>query len=193
MSLRSAPRLRVVPPLGAIVLSGLAVLWTAACGEQGVVIDSPPPPPPSPPRTYAMGWAPTPPRPDIDAFFEVVDSITAVAEITILQQPVPWPELLAGAPLDSPASLDPPVSVVQTDILVYSGPAYIDLSDPLQPITHLSIFAEPDNIFAEFPDNISLVTVFVSDEYMNPVPAGSHAGGEQGGLDSRAMENPKRQ
>jgi hypothetical protein len=48
-----------------------------------------------------MGWAPTPPRPDIDLFFEVVDSIARVAEITLLQQPVPWPELLAGAPMDS--------------------------------------------------------------------------------------------
>jgi hypothetical protein len=100
-ALKAVPALRVVPVLAAVVISGFVLLGATACREEGVIIDSPPPPPPTPARTYAMGWAPTPPRPDIDVFFEVVDSIARVAEITILQQPVPWPELLAGAPMDS--------------------------------------------------------------------------------------------
>lgn len=48
-----------------------------------------------------MGFAPSLPRPDIGLFVEVVDSMSRVSDVTIIQQPVPWPELLAGAPFDS--------------------------------------------------------------------------------------------
>lgn len=75
----------------------LAGLAAAGCGEG----TGPPPPEPPAARTYAMGWAPSPPRPEVDLFFQMVDSAAAVSEATIVQQPVPWPELLAGAPMDS--------------------------------------------------------------------------------------------
>jgi hypothetical protein len=52
-------------------------------------------------RTYAMGWAPTAPRADVSLVLAVMDSMSRVSDIAILQQPVPWPELLAGAPMDS--------------------------------------------------------------------------------------------
>lgn len=78
------------------LLLGLPIV---ACGDDGTT--DPDPPFGGEPRTYAMGWSPAPPRPDGALFLEVVDSIAAVAEVTILQQPVPWPELLAGAPMDS--------------------------------------------------------------------------------------------
>ncbi len=53
------------------------------------------------PRTYAVGWAPSAPRPDVSLFLALVDSLAQVSDVTIIQQPVPWPELLAGAPIDS--------------------------------------------------------------------------------------------
>ena len=52
-------------------------------------------------RSYSMGWAPNPPRFDPDLFFQVVDSVATVSEAVIVQQPVPWPELFAGASMDS--------------------------------------------------------------------------------------------
>lgn len=53
------------------------------------------------PRTYAIGWAPGAPRPEVPLVVALMDSLARVSELAILQQPVPWPELLAGASLDS--------------------------------------------------------------------------------------------
>ncbi len=69
-----------------------------ACAGDGA---GPAPPSPPPARSYAMGWAPGAPRPETELILQVVDSIARVADVTILQQPVPWPQLLAGAPMDS--------------------------------------------------------------------------------------------
>ncbi len=52
-------------------------------------------------RTYDMGWAPIAPISDVALVLAVMDSMSKVSDIAILQQPVPWPELLAGAPMDS--------------------------------------------------------------------------------------------
>jgi hypothetical protein len=67
----------------------------------GCESDDSPTRPSGTPRTYSMGWSPSPLRPDINAFFAVVDSMADVSDVAILQQPVPWPELLSGAPMDS--------------------------------------------------------------------------------------------
>ena len=48
-----------------------------------------------------MGWAPIAPRADVPLVLAVMDSLSKVSDIAIIQQPVPWPELLAGASLDS--------------------------------------------------------------------------------------------
>lgn len=49
-----------------------------------------------------MGFAPGLPRPGTVAeVIEIIDSLVVVADVTIIQQAVPWPELLAGAPMDS--------------------------------------------------------------------------------------------
>ncbi|MFQ5680421.1 MAG: hypothetical protein ACE5HP_13305 [Gemmatimonadota bacterium] len=74
-----------------------------------------------------MGWAPSPPRPDVGLFFQVVDSLARVAEVTILQQPVPWPELLAGAPMDSLVEDRGGLA----DFLRTKGLAIVFLVDPL--------------------------------------------------------------
>ncbi len=54
-----------------------------------------------PPRSYAVGWAPGAPRAEVALVLTLMDSLARVSDITILQQPVPWPELFAGASLDS--------------------------------------------------------------------------------------------
>lgn len=73
----------------------------AACSSDDNTGPGPGPDPTGEPRSYAIGWAPGAPRPDVDLFLALVDSIARVSEVTIIQQPVPWPELLAGAPIDS--------------------------------------------------------------------------------------------
>ncbi len=92
MSLRPVLRLAVLTATTSLV----------ACGAENTGPNpNPGPDPMGEPRTYAVGWSPSPPRPDINLFFEVVDSMSQVSDVAILQQPVPWPELLAGAPIDS--------------------------------------------------------------------------------------------
>lgn len=80
---------------------GLVVLSPWLGCESEAAAPAPPGPPPEA-RSYAMGFAPSPPRPGgVELFFEVVDSLARVADATIVQQPVPWDALLAGAPMDS--------------------------------------------------------------------------------------------
>jgi hypothetical protein len=52
-------------------------------------------------RTFRMGFAPNAPRAQLELLLAVIDSMALVSDITIVQQPVPWPELLAGASMDS--------------------------------------------------------------------------------------------
>lgn len=79
-----------------------AFLATACGSDQNTGPDPDPGPDPiGEPRTYAVGWAPSAPRPDVSLFLALVDSLARVSDVTIVQQPVPWPELLAGAPIDS--------------------------------------------------------------------------------------------
>lgn len=108
-----------------VVCAFFLALPIVACGDDGAT--DPDPPVAGEPRTYAMGWSPAPPRPDEALFLEVVDSLTAVAEVTILQQPVPWPELLAGAPMDSLVEDRGNV----TDFMRAKGLEIVFLIDPL--------------------------------------------------------------
>jgi hypothetical protein len=63
--------------------------------------DTMPSEPQGDPRSYAMGWAPSAPRADQALLLAVIDSMTTVGEVAIVQQPVPWTQLLAGASMDS--------------------------------------------------------------------------------------------
>jgi len=75
----------------------LALLAAGAC-RRG---DGPTDPGEGEPRTYTMGWSPIAPRAEVPLVLAVMDSMAKVSDLAILQQPVPWPELLAGAPMDS--------------------------------------------------------------------------------------------
>ena len=109
-----------------LVVLALAV---AACGDDGTGPDGPSDDPDAPaPRTYAMGWAPSAPRPEEALFLDVIDSLSRVSEATIIQQEVPWGPLLAGASMDS---------LVQdrkglADFLRARGLEIVFLVDPLQ-------------------------------------------------------------
>ncbi len=85
--------------LGAIVALGALVV--PGCGGSDDGSGPPEPPDDTPARTYAMGFAPGAPRPDTELLLQLVDSMAQVADITIIQQPVPWAQILAGASLDS--------------------------------------------------------------------------------------------
>lgn len=110
-------------------LATLCVLALAACGG-----DSPTPPgeddddgDPVDPRSYAVGFAPSAPRAETELFIALMDSMAQVSDVTIIQQAVPWPELLAGASIDS--LVDDRVQVAQ--FLRAKGLQIIFLVDPL--------------------------------------------------------------
>ena len=60
-----------------------------------------PEPPTAEPRTYRMGWATIPPRPSDALFVATAESVAAVSEVVLVQEPVPWPQLLAGEPMET--------------------------------------------------------------------------------------------
>jgi hypothetical protein len=76
----------------------LLLLALAACGGGDAAAG---PSPTSSPRTYEMGWSPIPPRPTEDALLATTQAAAEVSDVAIIQQPVPWAQLLAGAPMDS--------------------------------------------------------------------------------------------
>ncbi|MBT4484380.1 MAG: hypothetical protein HOC71_11970, partial [Candidatus Latescibacteria bacterium] len=78
----------------------------------------------------------------------------------------------AGVPVS------PTISSETTQFLIYSGPPYLDMTDSDDPFTNsrITVYSGPINIFAyEFGTeaNQSNITVTISDEYQNPVPAGT--------------------
>jgi hypothetical protein len=49
------------------------------------------------PRSYAMGWAPTPPVFSTSAIIATAQAMAPVSEYALVQREVPWDQLLAGA------------------------------------------------------------------------------------------------
>ena len=76
--------------------TGLALL--ACSGGGGPAGPDPGPVPgPSPiPRTFAMGFAPTPPRATIESIIETAQAIAQRGELVLVQQELPWGPLLDG-------------------------------------------------------------------------------------------------
>ena len=48
------------------------------------------------PRTYAMGFGPTPPRATVESIVETAQSLAQRSELVLIQQEVPWAALLDG-------------------------------------------------------------------------------------------------
>lgn len=82
------------------VLAVALAAGLSGCAETSTGVDDPPNDDLDP-RTYLMGFAPNAPRAELDLLLASIDSMSQVSDVTIVQQPVPWPELLAGASLDS--------------------------------------------------------------------------------------------
>jgi len=123
-------RLRLHIPTSSAVFMLLTVLAVAGCqneeggndgGMTGPTMEE------GKPRSYGMGWAPSAPRPNEGLFLAVIDSMSRVSDLTIIQQPVPWPELLAGAEMDP--LIEERVEVAQ--YLRFKGMDVIFLVDPL--------------------------------------------------------------
>ncbi|MFC1608445.1 Ig-like domain-containing protein, partial [Candidatus Latescibacterota bacterium] len=65
-----------------------------------------------------------------------------------------------------------------TQFMVYSGPAYLDMTDVSDPFTEsrMKLYGGPLNIYAGAignPENQSTITVTIGDKYKNPVPEGT--------------------
>lgn len=79
------------------------------------------------PRTYAMGWAPTPPVLTTASRIATIQAMSSVSEYALLQEEVPWAALLAGGSIS--AELDNKQPVV--DYLRSLGMKIVWLVDPL--------------------------------------------------------------
>lgn len=78
----------------------LAVLVGCSGDAPTVPSPGPPPPPSAQPRTYAMGWGLTPPKPTEESIIATAMAMSEVAEFGIIQQAVPWARLFAGATIE---------------------------------------------------------------------------------------------
>lgn len=121
MSTEPMPRMSLMTRTFLIALSAVT-----ACGK-GTDEGTGPPEDSTEARTYRMGFAPNAPRPELDILLAVIDSMSRVSDITIVQQAVPWPELLAGASMDS--LVEDRGGLV--DYLRFKGMDIIFLVDPL--------------------------------------------------------------
>jgi hypothetical protein len=113
-------------PIRGPLLPGFLILLGVACSD-GVGAPEVETPLDVSPRTYAMGWAPTPPRLETELLLRMIDSMAVVSEIAIVQQGLPWAPLLAGAPVDSLVE-----DIAQlTDFMAARNLQIIFLVDPL--------------------------------------------------------------
>jgi len=112
--------------------AGLALV-TIFAGCESEPVAPVPPPPPAPTRSYAVGWAPTAPRPETQLIIDLIDSLRVVSDVTILHQEPPWEALLAGAPMDS--LLDDVGDLA--DFLRVKGLDIVFLVDPLDGLNRL--------------------------------------------------------
>ena len=110
-----------------ICLVALAVAAAAGVARPPSTARTAPPAAVVVPRTYAMGWAPTPPVLTTASRIATIQAISSVSEYALLQEEVPWAALLAGGSIS--AELDSKQPVV--DYLRSLGMKIVWLVDPL--------------------------------------------------------------
>lgn len=86
-----SPLLRLRSSSIAILFAGATLL---ACDGGGPSDPDPGPDPAT--RTYRMGFAPTPPRATTQSIITTAQEMAAVSELALIQQEVPWAQLLDG-------------------------------------------------------------------------------------------------
>lgn len=79
------------------------------------------------PRTYAMGWAPTPPAFTTPSIIATAQAMSSVSEYALVQREVPWDQLFAGATMQQLLDTDQPF----IDLLRSLGMKIVFLVDPL--------------------------------------------------------------
>lgn len=79
------------------------------------------------PRTYAMGWGPTPPVFNTASILATAQAMSSVSEYALVQREVPWAQLLAGATIAQILDTDQPF----IDYLRSLGMKIVYLVDPL--------------------------------------------------------------
>jgi hypothetical protein len=78
----------------ALALSPFLALLGGCTGGGG---GAPPPPPPTgPTRTWRMGFFTLPPRPTVQSTLEMVDHMSARADLVAIHDELPWTDLLSG-------------------------------------------------------------------------------------------------
>lgn len=93
-------------------------------------------------RTYRMGFPPSIPRPSQDLFFRVVEEMGEVAEVTIVQETVPWAAILDGTVTFEEAVAD------RIDVLRFLRANGYELVYLLDPLDGLDRTQEPPELVA---------------------------------------------
>lgn len=122
------------------------LVFALACGGDDGGSSPAGPEPPGPgdepelTRTFRMGFAPSPPRPEEQLFFDVVQRMGQVAEVTILQPHVPWAALLDGTQTFEEAVDE------QVELLLFLRARGFELVYLLDPLDGLGRTREPPEL-----------------------------------------------
>ncbi|HYM14843.1 MAG TPA: hypothetical protein VEZ14_04740 [Dehalococcoidia bacterium] len=119
--MRSATLLRL-----ASIAAGIGLAASAAWSSGATSLAAPAPQAPAA-RTYAMGWAATPPVMTTGSILATAQSMSSVAEYALVQREVPWTALLGGTSVDAELTNEQPF----VDYLRSLGLKIVWLVDPL--------------------------------------------------------------
>lgn len=117
-----------------MALAAALLLALAGCGDGPGGNGPAGPGPPAAERSYRMGWFLSAPRPDTETLLATLDSMASVSEVALVQEPPPWPRLLAG---EDPAALAEEKTEI-TDFLRSLGLEVAFLVDPLDGLDRTS-------------------------------------------------------
>lgn len=124
----------------------LAVALAAACGgESGGGDGGPSGPPkggPAPTRTFRMGFAPTPPRARTESIIRTAQEMAEVSDVALVQQHVPWAQLLDGTQTMEEALTD------VSELVQFLRALGLDIVFLLDPLDGLDRRREPPDLVA---------------------------------------------
>ena len=116
-----------------------------------------------------------------DQITEPIPTINGAASVSFTAGKIPGSVRIRATVVDEEGNaITPVVSSETTEILVYSGPPYLDMTDLSDPFSesHMTLSGGPLNIYAgelNTESSKSSIGILIGDKYNNPVPAGTAA------------------
>lgn len=93
------------------------------------------------PRTYRMGFFANGPRPDEESIVTALVSMSGVAEVVLIQEPPPWPRILAGEPLED-------LAAEKTELAAFLRSLGLEVAYLADPLDGLDRTSEPPELVA---------------------------------------------